>query len=157
VTDFKRKIIRLSGFDYRSKQDVYFITINTFEKQRYFINDRLVEKLKNSIDFRVNEGEVKMFCYCIMSNHVHMLFSLSKSYSKSLSVWISSFKSHTAKFAKGIFGIDKLWQVNYYDHIVRSDESLSKIADYILHNPVRKGIVQKWEDYPHSKLYIWDD
>ena len=31
----------------------------------------------------------------------------------------------------------RLWQRNYYEHVVRSDESLLKIREYILYNPVR--------------------
>ena len=87
-----------------------------------------------------------------MSNHIHLLFSLGEGYDKPLSVWVSSFKRYTSKLAKEISGMDKLWQINFYDHVVRKDESLSNIAEYILHNPVRKGIVTKWEDYPFSKL-----
>jgi len=33
----------------------------------------------------------------------------------------------------------KLWQRNYWDDIIRSDESLDRIAEYILHNPERWG------------------
>lgn len=29
----------------------------------------------------------------------------------------------------------RLWQRNYYEHVVRSDESLLKIREYILYNP----------------------
>ncbi len=31
----------------------------------------------------------------------------------------------------------RLWQRNYYEHVVRSDESLLKIREYILYNPAR--------------------
>jgi len=29
----------------------------------------------------------------------------------------------------------KLWQRNYYEHIIRSDEDIGRIRDYILNNP----------------------
>lgn len=31
----------------------------------------------------------------------------------------------------------KLWQRNYYEHIVRDEESLSRIRQYIIDNPAR--------------------
>jgi REP element-mobilizing transposase RayT len=34
----------------------------------------------------------------------------------------------------------KLWQRNYWDDIILSDESLDRITDYILHNP------ERWEE-----------
>ena len=41
----------------------------------------------------------------------------------------------------------KLWQRNYYEHIIRNDPSLWKISDYIVNNPAR------WSDdkfYPNN-------
>ena len=31
----------------------------------------------------------------------------------------------------------RLWQRNYYEHVVRNDESLLRIREYILYNPAR--------------------
>lgn len=35
----------------------------------------------------------------------------------------------------------------YYDHVVRSEESLSGIAEYILDNPVRRGMAANRNEY----------
>ena len=51
-----------------------------------------------------------------------------------------------------MFEIKPLWQKNFYDHIVRKEESLLKIAEYIVDNPVRKELVSEWEEYPYSKV-----
>jgi hypothetical protein len=37
---------------------------------------------------------------------------------------------------------------------VGEDESMKNIAEYILHNPVRKNLVKEWDDYEHSKVYF---
>jgi len=34
----------------------------------------------------------------------------------------------------------KLWQRNYYEHIIRSEEEYERIADYIVDNP------EKWQE-----------
>ncbi len=39
----------------------------------------------------------------------------------------------------------RLWQRNFYEHIIRSEKSYSKIADYILGNP------SKWQE---DKYYV---
>jgi REP element-mobilizing transposase RayT len=39
----------------------------------------------------------------------------------------------------------KLWQRNYYEHIIRNEQSYKTIADYIINNPV------KWQD---DKFYF---
>ena len=42
----------------------------------------------------------------------------------------------------------KLWQPRYYDHIVRSDEKMNAICEYILQNPIRKGLVESIDGWP---------
>ena len=34
-------------------------------------------------------------------------------------------------------GIDKIRQRNYYEHIIRNDESLNRIPEYIQNNPMQ--------------------
>jgi REP element-mobilizing transposase RayT len=43
---------------------------------------------------------------------------------------------------------DMKWQKDFYDHIHRKEENLKKHIIYILNNPVRKGIVSDWQNYP---------
>jgi len=33
--------------------------------------------------------------------------------------------------------VGRLWQRNYYEHIIRDDESLNKIREYIVNNPMQ--------------------
>ena len=40
------------------------------------------------------------------------------------------------------------WQKDFFDHIIRKEEGLINVAKYILDNPVRKGLVEHWQDYP---------
>jgi len=87
-----------------------------------------------------------------MPDHLHLLMSLSDSYAKNLQTWIRSFKRYSTKSAKNIININRLWQKNFYDQIVRKEKSLVKIAEYILNNPVRKGIVGEWKDYPYCGI-----
>jgi putative transposase len=46
----------------------------------------------------------------------------------------------------------KLWQRNYWEHIIRDEASLNNVRKYILNNPV------KWaEDKKHGQLYVAKD
>ena len=40
------------------------------------------------------------------------------------------------------------WQKDFYDHVIRTHEDIAAQVRYILDNPVRKGLVSSWEDYP---------
>jgi len=40
------------------------------------------------------------------------------------------------------------WQLDFFEHRLRREESLREKADYILANPVRAGLVARSEDWP---------
>lgn len=141
-----RRSIRLQGYDY-SKAGSYFVTIciwqrecllgnitNTnFELSRYgqvvqFNWNILEQKFKN----------VKLDEFIIMPNHIHGIIILTKSEEQPLAEVIRSFKTSSARRinqlrnSKGI----PVWQRNYYEHIIRNEESMDKIREYIINNPL---------------------
>lgn len=117
----------------------------------------IVKIITDEIDFRITcSQEVAVFTYCIMPNHLHLLLKLKEKYGKTLQNWIAAFKRYTARQASEEFGVQPLWQKNFYEHVVRRDESLEEIAKYIVYNPVRKGLVSNWQEYPYSKIDFKD-
>ncbi len=159
--EFKqRKQIHLKGFNYSSHEDVFFLTICTAHKQPYFSDPNISKTILDELEHRRASKEIKLFCYCIMPDHLHMLISLEENYARKkgafgeriLQNWVSAFKRYTARTAGQRFEIKQLWQSNFYDHVLRREESLVEICSYILNNPVRRGTVSSWEEYPYSKM-----
>lgn len=74
-----------------------------------------------------------------MPDHVHLLAIFHEEMVKSISDW----KQWTSKR----FKIE--WQRDFFDHRLRNNESRSEKSDYILQNPVRAGLVERWEDWPN--------
>jgi len=153
----KRKQIHLEGFDYADYNSVFFVTLCAFDKQQYFTRHELAKIIVDEIDYRVKcAHEVEVFAYCIMPDHVHLLMKLKEKYGKTLQNWVAAFKRYTARNAGEEFGVRPLWLKNFYEHVVRKEESLEKIAEYIVNNPVRKGLVDDWRKYPYSKINFAD-
>jgi putative transposase len=106
------------------------------------------ELLENLAD----KYSMKLYAYCFMPDHVHFVVSVQGD--KSIIDLIAAFKSVSTK-ASWKFGFEgKLYQRRFYDRFIRKDEDLNEVILYILNNPVRKGIVQKWEDYRYSKCFL---
>ena len=147
-----RKRLHLTNFDYKGSTHIYFVTVCTADRQSLFLDKKLAKVLEDEIEFRREKKEIKIFCYCIMPDHLHILLSLTDDYRKNLQDWVSSFKRYTAKIAKEEQNIKPLWQRNFFDRIVRTEESIPGFVQYILNNPVRKGIVANWEEYPFNKM-----
>lgn len=85
-----------------------------------------------------------LFSWCVMPNHVHVVFRAIQK--NKLEDILHSWKSFTAKEANKI--LDKtgqFWQREYYDHLVRDQEELNRIIQYVLDNPKKAGFKDwKW-------------
>jgi len=156
----QRKQTRLKGFNYGSHECVFFVTICTAEKNSYFSKPDMCRVIIDELEYRLSRKEIRLYCYCIMPDHLHILLSLEENYTKkngafgerTLQNWVSTFKRYTGRLARQVHHIEPLWQENFYDHVVRKDESLVSICSYILNNPVRKGMAPPWETYPYSRM-----
>jgi len=151
LTEF-RKSLRLIDFGYKGSAYIYFITLCTMDRQPLFSNTKIAKVIEDEMEYRRVKKEVKLYCFCIMPDHLHILLSFNDDFQKRLQDWVSAFKRHTSKVINELFNVRPLWQKNFYDHIVRKEESILKIAEYILNNPVRKGMALRWEAYPYSRM-----
>ena len=145
-----RKRIRLKNFDYATPRP-YFITICARNKEFLFVNPQLNHSI---IECLINEKEqvgFKIFVYCLMPNHMHLLLAPAKQ-KISVSNFVGAFKSLTTRLSWNYGVSGKLWHGRFHDRIVRKREDLKTIGQYILENPVRQGLVSKWQDYPFAGL-----
>jgi REP element-mobilizing transposase RayT len=149
----QRKRTHLADFTYAGTDDVYFVTICAQGKRPYFNDPQCAQMVADEMTYRAHTArEVTVFAQCIMPDHLHVVLRIHAGYGKTLQNWIAAFKRHTARTAALTWGIKPLWQANFYEHIVRKEESLNTIAEYIVNNPVRKGMVREWREYPFSMI-----
>jgi REP element-mobilizing transposase RayT len=84
-----------------------------------------------------------------MPDHLHALVGLGES-GYSLSRVCGAFKSlSTRAYWKWYEG--KLWQRQFFDHIIRNEEDDFETLEYIKMNPVRKKLVENWEEWPYTE------
>jgi putative transposase len=129
--------------------------------------DQLLDEQKNKIhhlaDPRIakicadqfhyyNGKDYELDAFCIMSNHIHVAFTL-KPGARPVSKIMHSIKRYTARESNKILGRSgKFWQDESYDHLVRDEQELSRIKDYIINNPVKAGLVKDWRDWKWTYL-----
>jgi len=133
----KRKEIRLKGYDYRSN-GYYFITICTYRGEPYVKKHKeIIEKTLLSLPERFSG--LKIDWYILMSTHLHMIFVFNET-KKDLSEIIRTFKALVTRNTRM-----KFWQRNYYEHVIRNENALLKISEYIQNNPLAENI--KFEEF----------
>ncbi len=138
---------RLERALYAEANRVTFITVCAVPGRAPFITpdlNRATVRLLASEQARLG---CMVLTYCLMPNHLHFLVKPNQDGSSVLSFTDQyKGKSTTASWSCGWRG--PLWQRGYFDHIVRTEESLVEIARYILNNPVRKGLAGATEAWP---------
>jgi REP element-mobilizing transposase RayT len=159
-TNFRRRSLRLTGYDY-SSSGAYFVTVCTADRRPLL--GRIVdgEMQLNEYGRIVSQtwewlaahyDYVDLDAYVVMPNHLHGVLILSDDCRgrsrtpptiivprKPLGRLVGAFKTVSAKQMnqlRGTPGAD-LWQRNYYEHIIRSDAELDRIREYIVNNPAQ--------------------
>lgn len=87
---------------------------------------------------------------CLLPDHLHLLLESTTTMVPD----IRSFKSISTRLAWTVGHRGKLWQRSYYDHVVRTSESLLAVAAYILGNAVEEGLVDDYRDYPYHVVHF---
>ena len=60
-------------------------------------------------------------------------------------------KGYTAHKANRLLGRKgAFWQQESYDHVVRDANEWQRIVTYVLNNPVKAGLVDRWEKWQWS-------
>jgi len=161
-----RKSKRIGGFDY-SASGSYFITICTNEFKKYFGEiTRNFMNLNHAGCMIYNEWfnlekrfpSIRLREFVVMPNHVHGVIELRNSSQdadnhegypygdKSISLGdvVGTFKSKsTIEYIRNVELNSwqpfpgRLWQKNYYEHIIRNEKDYERIAEYIMFNPLK--------------------
>jgi REP element-mobilizing transposase RayT len=86
-----------------------------------------------------------------MPDHVHLLFIALRDadgWTFALPEILRAIKATSARSVNRLSGrTGPVWQDESFDHVLHGNESLKETMEYIRQNPVRKGLVDKPEDY----------
>jgi len=161
----KRRSLRLKGYDY-SQPGAYFITLCT-HKRRCILGEVVGDEMRLNNAGRLVETEwlstakvrpyINLDAFVVMPNHFHAIFFIHGKAGAthrvaptgdklcagpepaSVGAIVGQFKSRITKEINSWRGspIGSLWQRNYYEHVVRDEEDLNRIREYIQDNPRR--------------------
>jgi REP element-mobilizing transposase RayT len=159
----RRRSLRLKGYDY-SRAGAYFITICAQDRACVFgriDNQEIIYSPAGLMVLSVWESiptkfpSVELDAFIIMPNHVHFIIILvgaaprgrpdlgqARGPAPTVPDVVGWFKSlTTAKYRHSVRDHDwprfrkRLWQRNYWEHIIRNEKSLNRLRRYIENNP----------------------
>jgi putative transposase len=85
--------------------------------------------------------------YVLMPDHFHLFVAVDDE-RLVLAEWMKSLKNAVSKTLRSNRILPRHFQKGFFDHLLRSGESYSEKWHYIRENPVRAGLVKRWEDWP---------
>jgi len=166
-----RRSIRLQGYDYATP-GAYFVTLCIQNREcllgeiraegELHLNDagRMATECWSAIPTHFPHATMDTFI--VMPNHIHgvIILGVGAKHSRSpanasplpangtqpgsLAALVQNFKSVSTRkinAQRAIPGIP-VWQRNYYEHIIRNDDDLRRIRQYIANNPARWALDQ---------------
>jgi REP element-mobilizing transposase RayT len=147
----RSRAVRHPDFDYASDAVIHLTLCATDGTP--FTDPRVARLVCESVEFRCNKHGYRLLGYCLMPDHLHVLLSPADS-GIGIGVWLQRFKSYTGHEYARLGGQPPLWQRSAFDHICRQEETAEKLLTYIVNNPVRAGLVERWQDWPWTKVFI---
>ena len=157
-----RRSIRLKGYDY-AQEGVYFVTVCTQNRACLFGAVADGEMQLNNAgeiakaawdDMPARFPSVRLDAFIVMPNHVHGIIIVGAqfiapsdgfdgtnqgvmNYAPTLGDMVRAYKAASTRLIRQAGTPAFAWQRTYYEHVVRDEESLSRLRQYILDNPAR--------------------
>jgi putative transposase len=149
-----RKTARLSAQNYFGR-NVYHLIIVCAKRRAYLADPKDARRLIAILINSAARHRFKLHAYCAMPDHFHVLAEGTQ-LTSDLMEFVRVVKQRSAFEFRRIYGC-QLWEMSFYDRILRPKECIETVATYILQNPVRWDLCSEAEEYPFSgsQTILW--
>ena len=158
---------------YYQSGGTYFFTVNTFDRKGLFWDIEARKLFMQSVTYVQTNHPFVIHAYCIMPNHIHMIWELPEGDCDYPTRWRlakSHFSRHWLVADEKLTETRKrkkeraIWQRRYWEHYIRDAKDYRNHVDYIHYNAVKHGYVKapkEWEgssfkDYVKDGIYSED-
>ncbi len=126
---------------------LYFVTCCTWERQSFLAleaaHEAFVEYARKNLIRSLLVGR-----YVLMPDHLH--FFVQVPVHLQLGEFVRLMKQNLSRALKQCGRNLPHWQPGFFDHLVRNSESYGDKWEYVRDNPMRRGLVEKVEDWPYQ-------
>jgi REP element-mobilizing transposase RayT len=128
---------------------IYFVTACCVDRRTIFTDQFALRVALESLIKCADVTHWQVPQVCFMPDHVHLMLLPMRTREQSLSKLIQRWKS-SSKQRLNRAGIEgTIWQPEFFDRLLRSNDSLTDKWRYVEMNPVRAGLCSVPEEYPY--------
>lgn len=135
----------------RSKSGYYHIMLRGNEKKSIFLCDDDKLRFVETVCRMKQDNRFKLYAFCLMDNHVHMLISEEDEDIAKVNKRITV--SYVSYFNKKYKRVGHLFQDRYKSEVVTEDNYILTLARYIHQNPLKACVVKDLKDYKWSSYH----
>lgn len=132
----------------RSKTGIYHIMLRGINQQQIFEDSEDFEKFLEVLKDCKAISEFKLFAYCLMGNHIHLMLQEDKEPIEQIMKRIATrfVYWYNIKYQR----VGHLFQDRFKSEPVEDDEYFLTVIRYIHQNPIKSGLCKNLRDYQHS-------
>jgi len=145
---------------------IYFVSSTIVEWIPIFTHEKYFRIITDSLNFCRKEKGMKIYFYVIMDNHFHLIVKhqelsnvmrafkgytadrILEELEKDNTMWILELLHYYRKKHKS--SNYQVWQEGFHPQLISSDKMLAQKVEYLHFNPVKRGFVNKSEDWKYS-------
>jgi putative transposase len=129
---------------FQQTKQFHFVTFSCYKRQPFLRTAEAKDTVERFLEQTRKQQGLRIAAYVLMPEHVHLL--ANEPAEDTLAMFLQIFKQLTARELKSP-AQKQFWQRRYYDFNVSSHEKYVEKVRYIHRNPVKRGLVEKSEDY----------
>lgn len=148
MKEFSRRPPRLPRIYRAGDNPVWFVTFCTHGRQCWLASKSVHAAFIQFAERADDDFNVALGRYIIRPEHVHLFVCGDAQFV--LATWIGALKQTLARAAHRSKSAGQIWQEGSFDHMLRSDESMSQKWNYIRENAMRAGLVERAEAWPYQ-------
>jgi len=142
----------------------YHLMVRGNQKQRIFLENDDFNEYLGLLKRYKRKYCFKLYGYCLMPNHVHLIVGLEKSHMLS-KIMQGLNLAYASWFNKKYNKVGHLWQGRYKSMLINKDKYLLDCIEYVEMNPIRANMYQSPFDHPwnswreragHERSYLLD-
>jgi len=131
----------------RSSTGIYHVMLRGIDRKDIFLDDEDRRKFLESIIKAKKKGKFKIYGYCLMDNHIHMLIKEDEEIGKIIKrITVGYVGWHNKRHER----TGHLFQNRYLSEPVETEDYFITVLRYIHQNPIKAGIVSRLSDYKWS-------
>jgi putative transposase len=143
----------------------YFFMVIAYDRRKLFSSEWARQCLREALLQTQSRYPYQSVAFCLMPEHLHCIWKLplddanfSIRWSLTKGLFTRRYRLRTARREPTSASHERkgeacIWQRRFWEHRIRDEHDLQKHVDYIHHNPVKHGLVQRMEDWPWSTYH----